>query len=121
MNRLFSVADTMNIHSLQTLSEQTPLTELDPDVLVTKLLTVKEQSQNVHEYDVAMAQIFEELMQCPEPEMEKFPAHYHEDGIASLRLKLHTQQAVAVQHWQGKTDYTSYNAIQDTLQRSQQP
>lgn len=72
--------------------------ELDPDALAAKLLTAKEQSRNVHQQRAAAAQILEELIQRREPEMEKLPVHYYEDGISSLRLKLYTSQAVAVQH-----------------------
>jgi len=118
INRLFSVADINNNPSLQALFEQTPLIELDPDALAAKILTAKEQSQNVHQQRAAAAQIFEELIQRREPEMEKFPVHYYEDGIASLRLKLYTSQAVAVQHWKGNLKYTSYDAIQDMMNKA---
>ena len=120
INRLFSVADTLQIHSLHALFEDTPLTEVDPDALVEKLLTAKEHSQNAHQQESAIAQIIEELGQRPEPEMEKFPAYYYDEGIDSLRLQLRTQQAVAVQHWHGNTAYTKHDAIQDMLQQSQQ-
>ncbi|MCP4395748.1 MAG: hypothetical protein GY801_00345 [bacterium] len=120
INHLFSIADSMNISSLQALFEQKPLTEHDPDAMVARLLEMKEKSLNAHQQESAMAHFIEELTQQPEPEMEKFPAQYYEDGMASLRLKLRTQQAVAVKHWQGNTTYTSYNVIQDILRQSQE-
>ncbi len=99
--------------------QQTPLTEHDSEAMIAKLVGTKETSQNAHQRASAIAQMIEELQHRPEPDMEKFPAHYYEDGMASLRLKLRTQQAVAVQHWQGNTSYTSYQAIQDMVRQTQ--
>ncbi len=117
INRLFSFAALLRYQSIHAMFEQLPLTEVNPDELVAELLTIKEHTRNPQERDAALAQIVENLTQRPEPEMEKFPVRYYEEGIDSLRLNLHTQQAVAVQHWQGNTAYTSYNAIQDILQQ----
>ncbi len=88
--------------------------------MTAKLLEMKEKSLNAQQQESAMAHFMEELTQQPESEMEKFPAHYYEDGMASLRLKLHTQQVVAVQRWQGNETYTPYNAIQDILRQTQE-
>jgi hypothetical protein len=115
INRLFRFAETKEVTSLHALFENSPLTELHPEDLEAKLAGVKEQTQNAAARSAAMLRIFQELTQQPEPEMEKFPSHYYEDGIESLRLKLLTAQRVAQQHWQGNTGYTSFNAIADAI------
>lgn len=113
---LFSVADMLQVRSLHALFEQTPLTEVNPEILVDKLLTAKAHSSNAGQQERALAQIIDELAQRPHPQMEKFPAYYYDEGIDQLALQLRTQQTVAVQHWQGNTTYTTRDAIRDMLQ-----
>ncbi|MCP4011276.1 MAG: hypothetical protein GY726_17385, partial [Proteobacteria bacterium] len=77
-----------------------PLTEVDPEALVEQLLATKAHSQNAHQQEEALAHILDELTQRPQPEMEKFPIYYYDEGIDGLSLQLRTQQTVAIQHWQ---------------------
>ncbi len=121
INRLFSVAEMLQISSMHTLFEQTPLTEVDPDTLVEQLLSATAHSQNAHQKEGAIAKIIDELTSRPNPEMEKFPTYYYEEGIDQLHLQLRTQQTVAVQHWQGNTAYTTHDAIRDMLHQSHHP
>ena len=115
INRLFSIAEIQNMTTMRSLFEKIPLTELHPEELEAKLAAVQAQTQDAVARSAAMLRIFEELTQQPEPEMEKFPSHYYEDGIEPLRLKLFTAQRVALQHWQGNTGYTSFDAIADAF------
>lgn len=116
-NRLFRISETKEVTSLHALFENSPLTELHPEELEAKLAAIQGQTQDAAARSAAMLRILQELIQQPEPVMEKFPSHYYEDGIATLRLKLYTAQRVALQHWQGNTGYTSFDAITDTMGR----
>jgi hypothetical protein len=40
------------------------------------------------------------------PEVERFPSHFHEDGIVQLKLALQSRQHVALQHWSGNASYS---------------
>ena len=49
------------------------------------------------------------------PEVEKFPVHFYEDGIGSLKTTLRIIQIMAFQHWKGNTDYTLLDVIKTTI------
>ena len=50
----------------------------------------------------------------PSPTIERFPVHFHEDGIEGFALALRLRQIVARQHWSGNTRYTLGDAIKET-------
>jgi len=45
------------------------------------------------------------------PEVERFPAHYYEDGINPLRLTLQVRQRLAFEHWKGNTGFSFQDII----------
>ena len=45
------------------------------------------------------------------PEVEKFPVHFYEDGISSIKLVLRMRQIMACEHWKGNTDCTLSDVI----------
>jgi hypothetical protein len=45
------------------------------------------------------------------PEIERFPVHFHEDGIDGFAAALRFRQIVAREHWLGNTRYTLLDAI----------
>jgi hypothetical protein len=49
------------------------------------------------------------------PEVERFPSHFHEDGILPLKLSLQSRQYVAIQHWHGNSDYTLTDYISEVV------
>ena len=49
------------------------------------------------------------------PEVEKFPVHFYEDGIGSIKAALRMRQVMAFQHWKGNTDYTLFDVIKTTI------
>jgi len=51
------------------------------------------------------------------PEIERFPVHYHEDGIQGFATALVLRQIVARQHWSGNTRYTLGDAIETIPKR----
>jgi hypothetical protein len=51
------------------------------------------------------------------PEVERFPSHFHEDGILPLKFSLQGRQYVAIQHWQGNSDYTLADYISEVVSR----
>ena len=53
----------------------------------------------------------------PSPDIERFPVHYHEDGIGGFALALRLRQIVAREHWLGNTRYTLDDAIKETTKR----
>ena len=49
------------------------------------------------------------------PSVERFPSHFHEDGILPIKLSLQSRQYVAIQHWHGNSDYTLADYISELV------
>lgn len=49
--------------------------------------------------------------------VEAFPAHYYSEGIESLQTALQMRQAIAIQHWQGATEYSFADLITTATHR----
>ena len=49
------------------------------------------------------------------PEVERFPSHFHEDGIIPLKFTLQSRQHVAMQHWSGNKNYTLKDYISEVV------
>jgi hypothetical protein len=49
------------------------------------------------------------------PEIERFPVHFYEDGIAGFELFLQLRQIVAAQHWLGNAGYSLFDALQAVM------
>lgn len=48
------------------------------------------------------------------PAVERFPSHYHEDGILPIKLSFQGRQHVAKEHWLGNNDYSLSDFIRTT-------
>jgi hypothetical protein len=55
------------------------------------------------------------LANLPLPEIERFPIHFYEDGMAGLTLALRVRQIIAMQHWSGNTEYSFGDAIKAVM------
>ena len=79
-------------------------TEIDPEAAIqdltsgaSLLLSVQERSSR------------------PLPDVEKFPAHFYEDGIEQIRTTLMIRQMIAMEHWRGNTDYSLKNVLEQMI------
>lgn len=113
INKLFSVEEVLSIERLDQLFERSDITVRRPEEITEKLLEIKAGAENELERLAAFGQFVTELASELEPEIEKFPAHYYEDGIESLNLTLRQRQFVALEHWKGNTNYTAMDAIRE--------
>ena len=95
INRLLSRAE--NAASFGCLFDKAVI--IDPEKALKKLKIMHNQGKS-------LGSIFEEQKKEPLPEVERFPSHYYEDGIAPLKFSLQSRQYVALQHWKGNKDYT---------------
>src|SRR4029450_7350535 len=53
----------------------------------------------------------------PVPAMERFPLDYDDEGIGAVEALLAPHTVIAMHHWQGHTDYTRHDLIQDMLRQ----
>jgi hypothetical protein len=101
VNRLFDVTS-----DLQELSS--PLdhlfaneTKIDPEA---KLADLKKRVAAGEAVQVAPSDIVPMIWKGDDqsiPEVERFPAHYYEDGIAQIQVTLQMRQRLALEHWKG--------------------
>jgi hypothetical protein len=64
----------------------------------------------------AGTKIIEENAKKPLPKVEKFPVHFYEDGLSGFSIACRTRQRIAMKHYQGYTDYTFYDLMQEFAQ-----
>jgi hypothetical protein len=118
INKLFSVEEIASIERLDQLFERTDTTVRRPEEITEKLREIKAGAENELERLAGLNQLLTELASEPEPEIEKFPAHYYEDGIESLDLALRQRQFVALEHWKGNKNYTTMDIIQELIAKT---
>ena len=79
-------------------------TEIDPEKAIEELTTGASLMLSVQER--ASRQL---------PDVEKFPAHFYEDGIEQLRTTLMIRQMIAMEHWRGNKDYSLKNVLEQMI------
>ncbi len=48
-------------------------------------------------------------------EVERMPIHFYEDGISNLKGRLSLREIIAMQYWQGNSDYSLNNVFEQIL------
>jgi hypothetical protein len=104
VNRLFPYT-TSGLPELEGLFAPDKITEIHPETLIRAVESLKTIHDPGQRMDMAFATMEQESKK-PLPDVEKFPVHFYDDGIASLENALRLRQIVAFEHWQGNTDYT---------------
>ena len=84
----------------------------DPEAEVRGLIERVSGIQDPQERLDSALEEMESRARRPLPEIERFPVHYHEDGIEGFTMALRLRQIVALKHWQGNAEYTMFDAIQ---------
>jgi hypothetical protein len=105
VNRLFP-STTNGLPELEGLFAPEKVTEIHPEEM---LLRVTASLQTIHDPGQRMGMVSTLMEQQAKerlPDVEKFPVHFYDDGIASFENALRLRQIVAFEHWQGNTDFT---------------
>lgn len=66
----------------------------------------------------AMMQKTQEESKKPLPLVEKFPAHYYEDGIESFSMSCQMRQVIAMKHYYGDVNYSFYDLTREFLNKN---
>ena len=119
INKLFSVEEVASIKRLDQLFERRDITVRRPEEITEKLLEIKAGTENEVERWAGLNQFISELASEPEPEIEKFPVYYYQDGIESLSLALRQRQFVALEHWKGNENYTAMDAVREFIMKTE--
>jgi len=104
VNRLFP-STTDGLPELEDLFAPEKVTEIHPETLIRAVESLQTLPDPEQRMDLAFA-MMEQQSKQPLPDVEKFPVHFYDDGIASFENALRLRQIVAFEHWQGHTDYT---------------
>jgi len=120
-NRLLSVAEASSLRSLDQYFERADVVVKDPESLLQTLTGMASSIPDNRDRLTAVMHYMEDKAKQPVPAMERFPLHYYEEGIRSIEAFLAPHQVIAMQHWQGNTDYTRYDMIQGMLRAGTLP
>jgi hypothetical protein len=102
-NKLFSDMDTHPGNNFATLFAEVKTEEIDARIEADAQRAVEVvKSRGVQSYF--------DMMRRTEP-VEAFPTHYYSDGIKPLQTALEMRQAVAIQHWQGATEFSFVDLV----------
>jgi hypothetical protein len=118
VNRLFPATE-MNLKlTPDALFDQQGGIGVDPEALVRRLAEKTAHTEDPQEKLKIALEDLESRADEPLPEIERFPVHYAEDGIAGFTLSLRLRQLIAMQHWLGNPGYSLRDAIRSVVPHS---
>src|SRR4029453_16224986 len=116
-NRLLSTAEAAALGSLDQYFDHAEVVVKDPAALLQTLEDLKSSIPDAYERLAVVAQYMEDKAKQPVPAMERFPLDYDDEGIRAVEALLVPHTVIAMHHWQGHTDYTRHDLIQDMLRQ----
>ena len=120
-NRLLSTADAASLGSLDQYFDHAEVVVKDPAALLHTLEELKSSIPEAQERLAVVAQYMEDKAKQPVPAMERFPLDYDDEGIRAVEARLAPHTVLAMHQWQGHTDYTRHDLIQDMLRQGALP
>lgn len=108
VNRFFDAQEQFP-SNLDMFFSRDKMTEIDPDKSIAEVESLIETNRIDGNPD--WSAVFEQRAKKAQPEVEKFPIYFYEEGIDSLKTTLYMRQVVAFEHWEGNTDYTLFDVI----------
>ena len=104
VNKVFDSSTVLH-KTLDIFFDSDKVVERIPDDMINEVKELQLQGKSLDDF-------FEKLNK-PNPEIEKFPIHFYEEGIQGLEFSLVSRQTEAVEHWKGNKDYNIFNFIKD--------
>ena len=123
-NRFLRLAEASTLTSLDRYFERADVVVKDPASLVETLKDMASSIPDDRDRMAAVMHYMDEKAKQPVPAMERFPldyADFDEGGIRAIEAFLAPHTVIAMQHWQGNTDYTRYDMIQGMLRDGVNP
>jgi hypothetical protein len=116
VNKLFSATENAQLRPDQLFDGQASSVQ-DPAAEMQKLIDRTSRVRDPREKLKILQEEMESQARQLSPEIERFPVHYHEDGIEGFAFALRLRQIVAREHWLGNSRYTLGDAIKATLKQ----
>jgi hypothetical protein len=88
-----------------------------PEVLINRLSMIASSIDDTRIRSDLSFSYLEKIAKEPLAEVERFPIYYYEDGIEKIQTSLRMRQFIALQHWNGRTDYTFYDLSHEIIYR----
>jgi predicted HD phosphohydrolase len=123
-NRFLRLAEASTLTSLDQYFERADVVVKDPVSLVETLKDMASNIPDERERLAAVRRYMDEKAKQPVPAMERFPFDYEDydlGGIGTVEARFVPHSVIAMQHWQGNTDYTRHDMIQDMLRAGTLP
>ena len=97
---------------------QKNVTVIDPEKIIQESHEIAAQYEDKEERLEALFQRTQDNAKKPLPKVEKFPAHYYEDGINSFNTTCSMRQIIAMQHYLGNKDFSFYDLTQELVHKN---
>jgi tetratricopeptide (TPR) repeat protein len=123
-NRFLKMADASTLTNLDAFFDRADVVVQDPASLVETLKDMATSIPDERERLSAVKRYMDERAKRPVPAMERFPFDYEDydlGGISTVEARFAPHSVIAMQHWQGNTDYTRHHMIQNMLRDSVLP
>jgi hypothetical protein len=117
-NRFLKMAEASTLNDLNKYFDRADVVVQDPASLVETLKDMATRIPDERERLAAVRHYMDEKAKQPVPAMERFPFDYEdydEGGIHTVEARFVPHSVIAMQHWQGNTDYTRHDLIQGML------
>jgi hypothetical protein len=123
-NRFLRMAEASELTNLDDYFDRADIVVQDPMSLVETLKDMATSIPDERERLAAVRSYMDEKAKRPVPAMERFPFDYEDydmGGIGTVEARFAPHSVIAMQHWQGNTDYTRHDMIQDMLRAGTVP
>lgn len=123
-NRYLKMAEAAELTSLDDYFNQANVVVQDPMSLVATLQDMATSIPDERGRMAAVRHEMDERAKQPVPAMERFPFDYEDydlGGIRTVEARFALHSVIAMQHWQGNTDYTRHDMIQNMLRAGTVP
>jgi tetratricopeptide (TPR) repeat protein len=117
-NRYLRMAEASSPTNLDDYFDRAAVVVQDPMSLVETLKDMATSIPDERERMSAVSRYMDERAKQPVPAMERFPFDYEDydlGGIDAVEARFAPHSVIAMQHWQGNTDFTRHDMIRDML------
>ena len=107
VNKVFDALTVLH-PTLDIFFDSDKVVERNPERLIKDIITLRLEGKDENEF-------FNILKNEPQPEVEKIPLYYYDEGIQQIEFMLRVRQIEALEYWKGNTNFTFDDLIKDIL------
>ena len=116
INKLLDVSASDNLLDTDVLFDKYgPPHKIDPETVIKDFYETAAKGKTKEEGIAKVYLLHQELSKKSLPIVERIPTNYYESGISQLQGSLNLRQIVAFRHWNGETDITVHDIIEEAV------